>query len=554
MHVNVRGIGVITVPELSSNLIDVVPESTDQTQVKGANGLQSFADLFASAKAAAGKPAGKPVAEQDRADTTGLPKKGVVTTPSSTESTPTEIAASTETESTPATPQKVAVEENQNPSDPKPPAKAEAFHRTRDEAITDAMKETHAVPSEKVAPEEQDAPSIKLAGSDSENSDPGKAAGKDRGIHTKAAHKLDLLAASTAEVNPASVQLNVPEPTSKTPMTAADLHQAAVISADVNTLSATQGVVSKNTPSTTATARSSFGFAAVAGRRPLASLAGEEVTAGGQKDESREKTIDHRATMDEQVKITTDDQNKVTAGEQSKVTTYDQHNLSSALIGAATSAQTMDAPGASGLKVTQALQQTISQPLIHSVSPAAPKVTAPGNTDIPSSLRHVQSNANTANPPGPIRILSERAIEVSVSDSQHGSVSVRAEMRNDGSVAALLLPQSEAGHQSLVSQTNGLSAFLSEHSPSVSVSVVAPTTSTGGNPPAGNSSGQTQSDGMQFTQHREEREPQAQRSQSEEEFSYGATANQRGEESTWEIAQTSTTQQTERHGWISIHV
>jgi len=532
---------VITVPELSSNSIDVVPGSSDQNQSRGAKDLQSFADLFASAKAAAGKPAGKLVAGQDKADTIGLPKKGMVTTtssPSSTESTPTEIATPIETESTPATPQEVAVEENQNSQDPGQPAKAKAFHETRGEAIKHFMEETHVVQGEKVAPEEQDAASIKLAESDGEDSDPGKAASKDKGIHTKAAHKLVSISPSTSELNPASVQLSTPEPTSKTPMTPVDLHQPAVMSADVPTLSATQSAVSKDTPSTAPTVRSSVGFAAVAGKRPLPSLAGEKVIAAGQKDEIRQKKIDDQATVDEQNKVTTDD----------------QHKVPSALIEAATSGQTMEAPGVSGFKDAQALQQTISQPPTHSVSPVATKATVLGSSDIPSSLRHVQSYATTTNSPGPIRILSERAIEVSVSDSEHGSVSVRAEMRNDGSVAALLLPQSEAGHQSLVSQTSGLSAFLSEHTPSVSVSVVAPTTSTGGNPPAGNSSGQTQSDGMQFTQHREERKPQAQRSQSDEEFIYGATTSRRGEESTWEIAQTSTTQQPGRLGWISIHV
>jgi|GEM_PF-2238456 len=565
---------LITVPELSSNSMDVIPGSSDQNQGKGAKDLQSFADLFASAKAAAGKPAGEPVVGQDKADAIGLPKQGVATTTSSTPSTesmPAEVAAPIETGSTPAVSQKAVVEENQNPRDSGPHAKTGAVQRTRGEAIKHFIEEPHDASSEKIAPEEKDASSIKLAESDGATSDSGKATGKEKGVHTKATHKLVSIT-PTAEMNAAPVQLSPPEPTSKTPMMVVDLHQSAVISAEVNTLSATQSVVGKNVvsndmvskdgPSTAPTARSSVAFATGVGSRTLPSLSGDEVIAVGPRDESREKTIDNRATageqnkatMDEEHKATADGLNKITTGEQSKSTTDDQHKVSSASIETPTPGQPMDAPGVVGFKDTQVLQQTISQPLTHSVAPATAKVSSPGGTDIPSPLRHVQSDSTTANSQGPIRILSERAIEVSVSDSQHGSVSVRAEMRNDGGVAALLLPQSEAGHQSLMSQTNGLSAFLSEHSPSVSVSVVAPTTSTGGNPSAGNSSGQPQSDGMQFAQHREERESQAQRSQSDEEFIYGANANHRAEERTWEIAQTSTTQQTGRPGWISIHV
>ncbi|WP_187290273.1 hypothetical protein [Terriglobus saanensis] len=521
---------MMTVSDISSNSIDVMPGSGDQVQGnKDTKHSGSFADLFASAKGTSGTLTEKSDVGHDKSIESGTAKSE----PSKSSPAGSTPALKSIEEKTPQTvPEKAEGEDGKNLQAPKDSAKTDGVNETQGRPIKLALKRTDAPSATEVAQDADIAAKLEIAKAEGGAADPDKATDKGKGIHAKVAHKLVLMTSHAVESNSFAAQATTPPSTSQAALTPPGSPLPAAIPAALSP-SSTQDVASKDAPPVTPALRTSIAVTG-AGKHAVAIAGGEDAVAAGRVDSLMQKATEHEAAADDQGKM---------SSPSVEPTAENQAALNA---------------GIGSFKETQALQQVISPPMAHSVTVAGAKVADPGNNDVSSPMRQMQIDTDTANQSGQMHIVSDRMIEISVPDSQHGPVSVRAELQSDGSVAAQLLPRSVAGHVSLVSQTNGLSAYLSEHSLSLSVSVVAPAASSGGNLPPNNASGHAPSDAMQFTQHREERGSADQGRNNEKSFDDAVTAPRDEEVQTRQTAQTLTqyTNRSEagRPGWISIRV
>jgi hypothetical protein len=520
---------VISIPEISSTAQVVLPGSSDPVQGSKGKVSESFLDFLATAGATGGKLPHKPVAgqgnnpQQDGKLLVGdvQPQPGNIS-----ESNPAKIAV---------TPPSVAAEQaaaegDKNPLGPEPVVPRELGALTA-EGTKSRSEQVEPTPVLQFEAEVDSGPKVGVTKGDKPSTEPSTGKDKGKAVHAKLAHGVALIALYTTDAKSSEPLVPVQVTGSKTAMVPESPLPLATASVPTDRLPLIVVKGGKEAASIAPVPRAPVGVALSPGKLPGLSVEGQNRVAV-----PSDRTEDQSSKLDE--KVDTED-----AGSLS----HDAGSLP--VLAAAISHSISDTP-----KETEPFAPAMASPMIHVDPTAKVNVLRSESLRDTTPLQQLRTDDSPSSPLEPVRVLSDRAIEISVPDSQHGAVNVRAELRSDGSISAQLLPQSDAGHLSLVSQSNGLSTFLSEHNLSMSVSVVAPTASGGENLLGGNTSGQSQPDGTQFAQHREERERQNQPSQQGDGKFYGAEAGSRGQvEETWNTAQPST-QYTGRPGWISIRV